>query len=118
MTLVLDVVGAVFVAVGVALIAIGGIGLIRLPDVYNRLNAVSKAAGLGLVCVLLGALLIMPSPATAFVLLLAIVLQLFTAPLGAFAIGSAAYRQGVPPADVTRYDEYRDEGGDGSGGLA
>lgn len=107
MTIVLDVVGAVFVAVGVALIAIGGIGLVRLPDVYNRLNAVSKAAGLGLVCVLFGALLVMPSPGTALILLLAIALQLFTAPLGAYAIGSAAYRQGTRPAEVTWYDEYR-----------
>lgn len=111
MTVVLDIVGAVSIGIGVALIAIGGVGLVRLPDVYNRLNAVSKAAGLGLVFVLFGALLMMPSPVTAFVLLLAIALQLFTAPLGAFAIGSAAYRYGVPPAEITRYDEYRGEAG-------
>lgn len=107
MTVALDAVGVVFVAVGVALIAIGGLGLVRLPDVYNRMNAVSKAAGLGLVSVLVGALLLMPSPVTAVVLLLAAVLQLFTAPLGAYAIGTAAYGQQVPPAEATRYDEYR-----------
>lgn len=96
MELVLDLAGAVFVAVGVALIAIGGLGLVRLPDFYNRTNAVAKAAGLGLVSVLLGALLLMPSWTNAVTLLVAILLQLVTAPVGAFAIGSAAYRSGVP----------------------
>lgn len=107
MTAVLNVAGGILVTAGVALIAIGGLGLLRLPDLYNRLNAVGKAAGLGLVCVLFGALLLMPSVPAAVALLLAVVLQLLTAPLGAYAIGSAAYRAEVPLTEATGYDEYR-----------
>jgi multicomponent Na+:H+ antiporter subunit G len=106
MTLVMDTAGALFIAVGVALIGIGGIGLIRLPDAYNRLNAVAKAAGLGLVSILFGALLLMPGWTTAATLGVAIVLQLLTAPVGAYAIAASAYRSGTPLATVTRYDEY------------
>lgn len=107
MALILDVAGGLFVAVGVALIGIGGVGLLRLPDAYNRLNAVAKAAGLGLVSVLFGALLLMPSWTTAATLGVAIVLQLLTAPVGAYAIAAGAYRSGTPLAAVTQYDEYR-----------
>lgn len=96
MGLVLDVLGGLFVAAGIALIAIGGLGLLRLPDFYNRTNAVAKAAGLGLISVLFGALLVMPSWTTAVTLLLAILLQVVTAPVGAFALGNAAYRRGIP----------------------
>jgi multicomponent Na+:H+ antiporter subunit G len=129
MTLVIDAAGGLFIAVGVALIGIGGVGLIRLPDAYNRLNAVAKAAGLGLVSILLGALLLMPGWTTAATLGVAIVLQLLTAPVGAYAIAASAYRSGTPLAAVTRYDEYLGGGdrpadhpgpaeraGDGSGG--
>lgn len=88
------------------MIAVGGIGLLRLPDAYNPLNAVAKAAGPGLACVLFGAPLLMPSWTTAVTLGVAIVLQLLTAPVGAYAIASGAYRSGTPFAAVTRYDEY------------
>lgn len=108
MALVLDLAGGVFIAIGIVLIGIGGIGLLRLPDAYNRLNAVAKAAGLGLVSVLFGAVLLMPSWATAATLGVAIVLQLLTAPVGAYAIAAGAYRSDTPLAPVTRYDEYAD----------
>ncbi|MFW6204372.1 MAG: monovalent cation/H(+) antiporter subunit G [Actinomycetota bacterium] len=96
MELVLDVLGGLFVAAGIALIGLGGLGLVRLPDFYNRTNAVAKAAGLGLISVLFGALLVMPSWTTAVTLLVAIALQAVTAPVGAFAISNAAYRSGLP----------------------
>jgi multicomponent Na+:H+ antiporter subunit G len=115
MDLVLSVAGGLFVGVGVGLIGIGGIGLLRLPDAYNRLNAVAKAAGLGLVGVLLGALLLMPSWAVAATLGVAIVLQLLTAPVGAYAIAAGAYRSGTPLAPITRYDEYQGLGGGPTG---
>ena len=52
--------GDVFVALGIGLIAVAAVGLLRLPDVYNRANAVAKAAGLGLVSVLLGVVILAP----------------------------------------------------------
>ncbi|WP_409328593.1 monovalent cation/H(+) antiporter subunit G [Trujillonella humicola] len=108
MGLVLDVLGALLVAGGVFLIAVAAIGLLRLPDAYARMNAVTKAASLGVVLAMAGALLITPSWFAVVKLLLAIALQLVTAPVGGFALGRAAYRAGTPLASETRFDELGD----------
>ncbi|MGW0506572.1 monovalent cation/H(+) antiporter subunit G [Micromonospora sp. NPDC003241] len=98
---------------GTVLISISAVGLVRLPDVYHRMNAVAKAASLGLSCVLLGVLLLIPSVRTAVVVLVAVGLQLFTAPVGGYALARAAYRAGAPLAPITRYDELDGRVGDG-----
>ncbi|MGY1667669.1 monovalent cation/H(+) antiporter subunit G [Geodermatophilus sp. SYSU D00696] len=90
------VLGDVFVGLGVVLIGVAAVGLVRLPDVYNRANAVAKAAGLGLVSVLLGVAVLTPGVTAVTVLVIAIVLQLFTVPIAGHKIGEAAYRSGAP----------------------
>ncbi|AYY15184.1 monovalent cation/H(+) antiporter subunit G [Actinobacteria bacterium YIM 96077] len=84
------------------------IGLVRLADVYSRLSAVTKAATLGVVLVLGGAFCLEPSWKSFFVVGLAAFLQFFTAPVGGFALGRAAYRAGSPLAPQTQYDELDD----------
>jgi multicomponent Na+:H+ antiporter subunit G len=101
----LTVLGEIVAAAGVALIAAAAIGILRMPDVYNRINAVAKAAALGVSLVLAGVLLMMPSPLTAVVVVLAIAAQLFTAPIAGYAVGRAAYRSGAPLTSAT----YRDD---------
>jgi multicomponent Na+:H+ antiporter subunit G len=110
-----DLLGGVLVALGVGLVAAAGIGLLRLPDAYTRMSAVTKAASLGVVLVLLGALALAPSWGNAAKVLVAVVLQLVTAPAGGFAIGRAAYRARSPLAALTGYDELAGSGPDGSG---
>ena len=95
--------GALLV-LGVSLVAVAGVGLLRLPDIYNRMNAVAKAASLGLACILLGVLVLMPGWRNAAVLGVAVALQLLTAPIGGFALARAAYRSGTPLGGSTRYD--------------
>ncbi|GIJ77787.1 multicomponent Na+:H+ antiporter subunit G [Micromonospora phaseoli] len=106
---------SLLLVLGTALIAIGAVGLIRLPDVYHRMNSVAKAASLGVSCVLLGVLLLIPGVRTAVVVLVAVGLQLFTAPIGGYALARAAYRSGAPLAAVTRYDELDGRVGEGRG---
>ena len=100
-----DIAGGVLAGLGTALIAIAGLGLIRLPDAYNRINAVTKAATLGVVFVLLGVMIIEPSLTSLTLLALAILLQLLTTPFGSYAVGRAAHRSGSPLAPSTHDDE-------------
>lgn len=100
-----DILGGVFATLGTALIAVAGLGLMRLPDTYNRINAVTKAATLGVVLVLVGIMVIAPSLTSLTLLSLAILLQLLTTPFGSYAIGRAAHRSGTPLAPVTHHDE-------------
>ena len=102
------VAGGVLVLLGAGLVALAGVGLLRFPDAYARMNAVTKAATLGVVLVLLGALVLKPSWQSALVLLAAVALQLFTAPVGGFALGRAAYRAETPLDPSTGYDELAD----------
>lgn len=101
----LDLLGGALIALGVGLVAAAGLGLVRLPDAYTRMSAVTKAASLGVVLVLLGALALSPSWNNLLKVGAAVVLQLVTAPAGGFAIGRAAYRARSPLSPATGYDE-------------
>jgi multicomponent Na+:H+ antiporter subunit G len=100
-----DVAGSALAGLGTALIAVAGLGMVRLPDTYNRINAVTKAATLGVVCVLLGVMIIAPSLTSLTLLAVAILLQLLTTPFGSYAVGRAAHRTGSPLAPITHHDE-------------
>ena len=99
------VIGQGLVVAGVVLIVVAALGLFRLPDVYNRTNAVAKAAALGVSVVLVGVAVLLPGRSTITLLVLAIAAQLFTAPIAGYAVGRAAYRSGAPLAPTTRYDD-------------
>lgn len=95
----------VLLLAGGALILIAAVGLIRLPDSYNRVNAVTKGACLGLVCLLFGVLVRMPGVYTVLTVLVAVVLQLLTLPISGYAVVRACYRTGAPLAAITHTDE-------------
>lgn len=101
----LDLIGSAFMIAGALFVALSGIGLVRFPDVYSRANAVTKAATLGLVSMMLGVFCFMPGWGTGAVLALAIGLQLFTTPLGGFALGWAAIRQRSPIDPSVVFDD-------------
>jgi multicomponent Na+:H+ antiporter subunit G len=103
-----ELLGHTLTIIGTGLVALSALGLVRLPDVYNRVNAVSKAAALGVCCVLLGVLVLLPGPVTAVFLALSIALQMLTAPFGAYAVGRAAYRSGAPFTGTTHRNDLRD----------
>lgn len=97
--------GSVLVGIGSALIAIAGLGILRLPDVYARMHAATKAASLGLASILAGTALQFPGLDVVVKLVLAIVFQFLTAPVASHMIGRAAYRAGVERWEGTLYDD-------------
>jgi len=86
------IVGDVFVLLGSALTMIGGIGAVRFPDVYSRMHAAAKAPTLGLVLVAIGAAFTIRTSLAICALVLVVVLQLLSAPLGTHAISRATHR--------------------------
>lgn len=102
--------GAAATVVGAALVALAGLGLLRLPDPLTRATAVSKAATLGLALILLGALAMAPSPRNAVLIALVLIAHLVTVPLSGMALGRAAYRSGTAQPPVTIVDEPRAQG--------
>jgi len=53
-----DAIGLVMIAAGLVFDVLGCLGLIRLPDVYNRLQASTKCVTLGTCSILIGTLFV------------------------------------------------------------
>jgi multicomponent Na+:H+ antiporter subunit G len=101
----MELVGIVFLWIGVGFSAIGILGLVRLPDLYTRLHASGKVSTVGLCSLLLGAACLMPS--ASLKLLALTIFALLTLPVSTHAIAAAAYRSGLPLRRVVR-DEMAD----------
>ncbi|MEX2598040.1 MAG: monovalent cation/H(+) antiporter subunit G [Dehalococcoidia bacterium] len=87
----------VFVSLGLFLLVVSAIGLIRLPDFYSRVHAVSKSETLGLTLVLLGLILEEGLSLVSLKLVLAVAFLFLTNPLAAHVLTRAAVRTGLLP---------------------
>lgn len=105
---VLDVVSGVLIVAGCLLGMLGGIGVLRLPDVFGRMHAATKPPTLGLVLVAAGAVLRVDRVADISFLVLVVGLQFLTAPVGAHLVGRSAYASGGELSPDTVIDELAD----------
>jgi multicomponent Na+:H+ antiporter subunit G len=87
--------GDVVVLLGTLFCLIGGIGLLRLPDVYCRMHAGGITDTLGAGLVLFGLMLESGLSLVTFKLLTVLVFLWVTSPAAAHALGKAAYARGV-----------------------
>lgn len=83
------------VLVGVFFLSVGVVGLVRLPDVYNRMHATSKASTLGAASIFLAGGVHFNFEGAGLVSLVGILFLFLTAPTGAHMISRAAHRLGV-----------------------
>ncbi|MEX1104752.1 MAG: monovalent cation/H(+) antiporter subunit G [Ilumatobacteraceae bacterium] len=89
MSLLVDVLTAVFVVVGVALALVAAIGLHRLGDTRARMHAATKPATLGVLCCATGAVLQVDDVSSITKVVVVVVLQVITAPVGAHMLSRA-----------------------------
>ncbi len=101
-----EMIGAVVTLVGSVFLFLGALGIVRMPDLYNRMQAGTKATTLGNLMALLGIGII--HPAWLIKLVLIALFVLITNPLSSHALARSARRSGVPLADVTVRDEYEE----------
>ncbi len=104
-----DLLGYIFIIVGLSFDIFGCIGLMRLPDVYNRLQAVTKCVTLGTCSILFGVIMIKGFGATAVKSSLCIVFLLLTAPVAAHALARGAHKSGVKLWEGSACDKYADD---------
>ncbi|MFQ5598228.1 MAG: monovalent cation/H(+) antiporter subunit G [Nitrospiria bacterium] len=94
-----------FLALGLFFIGAGCLGLVRLPDLFCRMHATSKATTLGLVFILMATFVHLGFGAVGLKAVLAIGFAFLTAPVGAHLISRAAYQRGVKLYDRSITDE-------------
>jgi len=95
--MVTDIVSATLILAGVGFYLAGSVGLLRLPDLYCRLHALTKADNLGLGLLATGLMLHLHDLATALKLALVWVLVLAASAAGSHLIAGYARARGPGP---------------------
>ncbi len=98
----IDLVSLLSLIGGLFFLFVGTVGLLRLPDVYNRLHATTKCDTLGAGLILLSLAVQCTAP-VAVRLALIIIFIIVTNPTAAHVIARAAYNTGIKP-DLGRRD--------------
>jgi multicomponent Na+:H+ antiporter subunit G len=101
---ILKYIGLAFILIGSIFLFLGALGIYRMPDLYNRLQAGTKASTLGAMSVVLGVGLLQPDW---LIKLIIIILFIgFANPLSSHALARASYRAGIKPFFKKEIDAY------------
>lgn len=105
----IEIVVGILIMTGTVMSLLSSLGIIRLPDVYNRAHASTKSATLGILCILLGAFLyfFFTHGVSSIRLLLGIVFVFLTAPVAGHLIIRSAHRSKVALADISVQDDLQ-----------
>ena len=89
----MNIAAYILMIIGGVFLAIGGFGVFRMPDVYNRIQAGTKATTLGAFAMILGVGI--ANPDWLVKVLLIIVFIAITNPVGSSSLARAAYKKNV-----------------------
>ena len=103
---VVDIIGYIVIAVGVLFDLLGTIGLVRLPDVYNRLQSATKSVTLGTLGIMIGILIVKGFTSMGIKALICGVFLLLTSPVSAHALSRGSLRFGARMWKGTVIDAY------------
>ena len=96
-------VAAALLALGVGFVALASVGVARLPDVFQRMHAATKAGGLGTSLVVLG-VLVAGGVARPLTGVLTIAFMLLSLSVASQLLARAAYLSGAPLEGLERGD--------------
>ncbi len=94
---------------GATFALLAAIGVIRMPDLFTRMQAASKASTLGLGCLLLGTAIELGDSASVARTVSIAAFVMLTAPVAAHVVARAAYLTKVPLWSGTVLDERRED---------
>ena len=102
----MEIFGMVITGIGTVFLFLGNFGVLRLPDVYNRIQAGTKCTTLGAFLTILGVGIIQPG--WFWKSLLIAVFILVTNPISSHAIARASRKSGVPLWEKSVVDKSKD----------
>lgn len=108
---VLSLIGGVCAIIGALFHLFGAIGLLRMPDAFNRIQAGTKATTLGTILFLIGVGLYQPTWLPK--LLLLIIFVLLTNPVSSHVLARAAHHIGQVMSPKTSIDHLSQAEGEG-----
>jgi len=102
-------IGIAIIGIGVMFDLLGCIGMVRFPDVYNRLQAGTKCVTLGVCLILIGTAVMADANPMRLKALLCAVFILITSPTAAHALARAARVSGIKLWDNSVVDQFDQE---------
>jgi multicomponent Na+:H+ antiporter subunit G len=107
-----EIIATVLFGVGTAFTFFGCLGLLRLPDVYNRLQASTKCVTFGTIFMLVAVVVRVGFGSLGVKAILCLLFILVTSPTAAHAISRGAHRSGVRLWKGSVVDQYLKDRGD------
>jgi len=107
----IEVLGWVSICTGVGFTLLGCLGLVRFPDLYNRMQAATKCVTLGTCGIMLGIFFLTGFSALGVKALLCALIVLITVPVAAHALARGSLIFGVKLWKDTITDEFTEDRG-------
>ena len=104
---IVKLIGALISLIGSIFLFLGALGVLRMPDLYNRMQAGTKTTTLGSILTLLG--IGIYHPAWLLQLLIIIAFIVITNPVSTHALARAAHFAGILPVEGTVTDRLRED---------
>jgi multicomponent Na+:H+ antiporter subunit G len=105
----MEVTSLALILLGVLFDLSGCIGLVRLPDVYNRVQAATKCVVLGTTLILVGSAVWLATPQAAAKVVLCALFIVITSATAAHALGRAAHLSGIQLWKRSVVDRYAED---------
>jgi multicomponent Na+:H+ antiporter subunit G len=93
----IELLASVFLLVGGFFVVVGGVGLLRMPDLYTRLHAASVTETMGTLLMMVGLMLLSGWSLPTVKLFAILLFLLFTGPVASYAVANTALIAGVEP---------------------
>lgn len=106
-----EIIGSILILLGSLFLLLASIGLLRMPDIFNRMQAGTKATTLGSILIFLGFIFYNPGSWTKYLLLMVFIF--ITNPLSSHVLARAAHFIGMDPlikkdGDIPVRDDLKD----------
>jgi multicomponent Na+:H+ antiporter subunit G len=102
-----DIIIAILATLGAAFTLLSAVGLVRMPDLYLRISASTKAVTLGIGFLLTCTAVYFEDIGVTSRAIAIIFFVVLTAPVGAHLIGRSSYISGVNLWKKTKYDDLK-----------
>ena len=102
-----EILSSALMIIGAAFALLAGAGIVRLPDLFTRMQAATKASTLGIGCMVLAVAIHFGELGVTTRALATLCFVFLTAPVAAHMIARASYFVGVPHWEGTIIDELR-----------
>jgi len=102
----MDIFGMIITGIGVVFLFLGSLGIFRMPDVYNRVQAGTKCSTLGCFLTIVGVGIMQPE--WFWKTLIIAVFVLISNPVSSHALGRASRKKGISLCDKSVTDKTKE----------